>query len=619
MQRLSVLSLLVTLTEPCLGYYRRPPARHLHHRDVNVTYDYIIIGGGTAGLTVADRLTGNSNTTVLVIEHGELVDSPSIDTVSGGFMGMSDAQLMYDIMSVPQANLRNRTTAVLAGKVVGGSSAVNAMMTVRGTSEDYDRWGQFFSNGSTWSWTGLLPYLKRALNFVPPDADVEVGSEIMYNTSYWGNSSGVYAGWPSFQYPGTSVLLDAFRGMPGVQFPGDSGAGETGVYWFPTFMDPTKVTRSYARTGHYDRAVNRSNYHLITESKVTKILLDGTTATGVSFRSVAQLTNGTNTTGAVIMVRARKEVILAAGGIHSPYILQLSGIGPKKVLSAASISTIVDLPGVGQNFQDHPMLTAMWIYQNFTMRPSADDLFANATFASWADAHRYRQCAAWLSFPVISSRWAEIAANLSAQNHAAYLPAATDPTVVAGYSAQMKSYANALRGNGTAFYNNVLTGGSGSGAMVDLHPLSRGTVNIDTTDPEGREPVVDYRALTNPLDMAIMTEMLRFSRRYYMNNTHTARFSPVEVIPGANVTTDEQWAEYIADTLSPTEFHPAGTCAMMPRELGGVVDEELRVFGVKNLRVVDASIMPMLPGANICQTVYAIAEKAADLIRGSET
>ncbi len=258
--------------------------------------------------------------------------------------------------------------------------------------------------------------------------------------------------------------------------------------------------------------------------------------------------------------------------------------------------------------------------QNFTFHPSQDDLFRNATFRSWAQAVwssnktgpysiATGNAAAWLPFPVISPRWAEVSANLASQNHSAYLPAGTHPTVAAGYRAQMQSFAAALRGNNTAFYNAVLTGGASSGALVDLHPLSRGTVNIDLSDPQGKEPVVDYRALSNPIDTTLMVDMLRFTRRYYLNTTINKAFKPKETSPGDRIQSEADLSSYLASSLSPTEFHPAGTCAMLPRELGGVVDEELKVYGVKKLRIVDASIMPTLPGGNTCQTVYAVAEK----------
>ncbi|KAI0384574.1 putative GMC oxidoreductase [Hypomontagnella monticulosa] len=614
-------TLLLAVAEP-FGEARRRPELQLRFLNgssqVKPSYDYVIVGAGTAGLTIADRLTADGKSTVLVIENGKVVDSPRINQVYSGSAAMGPTW-SYHINSVPQVNLRNRSTAVLAGNLVGGSSAINAMMTVRGTSEDYDRWGSFFGNSSSWSWDGLLPYLKKALNFVPPDPAVAQSVNITYDTSFWGNSSGVYAGWPFFQWPGLATQIEAFRDIPGVEFPTDSGAGRAGVYWFPTFMDPKVVERSYARTGHFD-GINRTNHDVVTESHVTKVLLEDGTATGVVFRQ--KIGNATTYT----TVKANREVILSAGAIHSPQILQLSGIGPSKLLQSAGINTTVDLPGVGQNFQDHPMMFMSIVLGNFTTHPSPMDMFGNQNFTKWAQevwranktgpySMGIGNAAAWLGMPVISpERFEALASKLENQDHAAQLPPDTDPTVVAGYSAQMKNMAASIRSSNTAFYNHVLTGAGSSGTLVDLHPLSRGTVNINTADPFNTEPVVDYRALTNPVDLDIMVEMLRFTKRYFFE-TRLKEFGPRQVQPPDYVNEFEDLAGFLQTNLSPSEFHPSGTCAMMPKELGGVVDENLKVYGVKNLRVVDASIMPTLPGANTCQSVYAIAEKAVDLIK----
>ncbi|KAI1417155.1 GMC oxidoreductase [Hypoxylon sp. FL1857] len=585
---------------------------------VKPSYDYVIIGAGTAGLTVADRLTADGKYTVLVVENGDVVDSPRIKQVYSGTAAMGPTW-SYQINSVPQVNLQNRSTAVIAGNLVGGSSAINAMMTVRGTSEDYDRWGSFFGNGSSWSWDGLLPYLKKALNFVPPDPAVAGSVNITYDTSYWGNSSSVYAGWPFFQWPGLTSQIEAFRDIPGVEFPPDSGSGRAGVYWFPTFMDPKKVQRSYARTGHFD-GINRTNHDVVTKSKVTKIVLEDGTATGVVFQQ--KLGNATTYT----TVKANREVILSAGAIHSPQLLQLSGIGPRRLLESAGINTTVDLPGVGQNFQDHPMMFMSIVLQNFTTHPSPLDMFQNRNFSDWAQevwrtnktgpySMGIGNAAAWLGMPVISpERFESIATKLENQDHGAQLPPGTDPTVVAGYSAQMKNMANSIRSTNTAFYNHVLSGAGSSGSLIDLHPLSRGTVNINITDPHNTEPVVDYRALSNPVDLDIMIEFLRFTKRYFFE-TRLKELIPRQMQPPDYVNEPEDLAGFLSENLSPSEFHPSGTCAMMPKELGGVVDEKLKVYGVKRLRVVDASIMPTLPGANTCQSVYAIAEKAVDLIK----
>ncbi|KAI0109435.1 GMC oxidoreductase [Hypoxylon sp. NC0597] len=581
---------------------------------VKPSYDYVIVGAGTAGLTVADRLTADGKSTVLVVENGDVVDSPRIKQVYSGTAAMGPT-FSYQIHSVPQVNLQNRSTAVIAGNLVGGSSAINAMMTVRGTSEDYDRWGSFFGNSVTHYFSAAI----EALNFVPPDPAVVESVNITYDTSYWGNSSGIYAGWPFFQWPGLSLQIEAFRDIPGVEFPPDSGAGRAGVYWFPTFMDPQKVQRSYARTGHFD-GINRTNHDVVTKSKVTKILLEDGTATGVIFQQ--KLSNATTYT----TVKAYREVILSAGAIHSPQLLQLSGIGPRKLLESAGINATVDLPGVGQNFQDHPMMFMSIVLQNFTTHPSPLDMFQNPNFTNWAQelwrtnktgpySMGIGNAAAWLGMPVISPRRFEsIATKLENQDHGAQLLPGTDPTVVAGYSAQMKNMAKAIRSTNTAFYNHVLSGSGSSGSLIDLHPLSRGTVNINTTDPHNTEPIVDYRALSNPVDLDIMIEFLRFTKTYFFE-TRLKELIPRQLQPPDYVNEPEDLAGFLSENLSPSEFHPSGTCAMMPKELGGVVDEELKVYGVNRLRVVDASIMPTLPGANTCQTVYAIAEKAVDLIK----
>lgn len=272
------------------------------------------------------------------------------------------------------------------------------------------------------------------------------------------------------------------------------------------------------------------------------------------------------------------------------------------------------------------MITASFRYRALTVKPTDADLSSNATFRAWAqqawttnkggpNAIATGNTAAWLPFPVISPRYEEVAATLGSLDAAALLPADTDPTVVAGYKVQLTALASALRSNGTAFYNLVFTGGAANGIIVDLHPLSRGTVNIDPKDPDGKEPIVDYRALTNPVDKLVMTDIIKYTRRFYMENPANSKYQPQEVQPGAAVRTDADFATYLSQSVSPTEFHPVGTAAMMPRELGGVVNEKLQVYGVGRLRVIDGSMMSTLPGGNTCQTVYAVAEKAADLIK----
>ncbi|KAK0645428.1 oxidoreductase [Cercophora newfieldiana] len=578
-------------------------------------YDYVIVGGGTSGLTVADRLTENPHTTVLVLEAGSFPKPEDVLPVTDGG---TRRQENYLYQSIPQKNLNNQSFFVVLGNMVGGSSGINGMMTARGSAEDYDRWGKLFERDSKhdWSWKGMLPYFKKSISFFPPPADVAKRFNMKYDASYWGKGSAVDASWPSYQYPGLDPLLGAFKELPGIEFTADSGAGGAGVYWFPTFMDPVKRERSYATNGHYSN-VKRPNYHLIADTPVRRVLLKDGAAFGV------ELTKDNKT----FTIPATKEVLVTAGAIHTPQILQRSGIGPRKVIEAAGIKTLVDLPGVGQNFQDHPEIKAeINLGGLLQIHPNAHDLEINATFRQWAEeswsANRsgpysiaFGNIAAWLPLTAVSpSKYKSLSAALSSQNHSAYLPPGTHPTVAAGYTAQMRGLAQAMLSPSTVFARILLNGTTGAVGPVLNQPFSRGSVNIDTTDPFGRPPVIDFNGLSNPVERAVMVEMIKFYRRYH-SDTALAKLAPNETAPGKAVASDAEIDAWLPSGVTPSDWHAAGTAAMMPLELGGVVDQTLRVYGVKKLRVIDASVIPTLPGGNPCHAVYAIAEKVADLIK----
>ena len=220
-------------------------------------------------------------------------------------------------------------------------------------------------------------------------------------------------------------------------------------------------------------------------------------------------------------------------------------------------------------------------------------------------------CGSWLSLQVIAPKtWKGIADRFEAQDAAAYLPSDTDKAVIAGYKAQQKALAQSMRSKDSATYNFFLRGGYEEGSVVYLHPTSRGTVRINRADPFFSPPEVDYRALSNPADLEVLLEFTPFTRRYF-TETRLKTLDPVELTPGAGVTTPAQIESWLRGIMIPSSFHPIGTSAMMPKNLGGVVDEQLLVYGVKGLSVVDASIMPDLPGSYTQETVYAVAEKVS--------
>ncbi|KXX82172.1 Pyranose dehydrogenase [Madurella mycetomatis] len=586
-------------------------------------YDYIIVGGGTSGLTVADRLTEDGRYSVLVLERGVFKNSSTVTTVNLGFWGLTDPSLTINISSVPQTALNNRRIDVIVGGVLGGSSAVNGMQVVRGQREDYDRWGSYFGKRSEWSWDGLLPYFQKAWNFHPPSAELASEFDMKYDARYWGNTSGVHASFPTFTWPFLKTEMAAFGDIPGVNYPSDSGSGETGAYWHPSSVDPSVMLRSFARPGHWDGIeAARPNYHTLTGHKVLKVLFQGKRAKEVLF-----VPAGATDQSEAQTVKAKKEIILAAGAIHTPQVLQASGVGPRKFLKDAGVHVVVDSPGVGSNFQDQPFQIApSFNLSLFNVHPDVTDMFVNQTFIAEAqaqfDANRTGpmtiasgNCGSWLSLPVIApTTFEDIARRYEAQDPAAYLPPGTHRTVIAGYQAQKAAIAKAMRSRDSAAYNFFLRGSFEEGSIVYLHPLSRGTVNINPADPFFSPPDVDYRALSNPADLDVLVEFTHFTRRFF-TETRLKDYGPVELRPGANVTTPEQIEEWLRGVMNPSCFHPIGTAAMLPRKLGGVVDEKLLVYGVKGLSVIDASIMPEFPGSYTQQTVYAIAEKAADLIK----
>lgn len=434
--------------------------------------------------------------------------------------------------------------------------------------------------------------------------------------------------------------MAAFQDISGVDYPPDSGSGKAGAYWHPASVDPGTVLRSFARSGHWDNInLERPNYHTLTEQRVLKLEFQGKRATSAIFVSA----NATDQSQAR-SVKARKEIIMAAGSIHTPQILQASGIGPKKLLEEAGVPLVVDAPGVGSNLQDQPFVVAPTFncrqkclasheskpsrltmriantVTTFPFHPDFYDMILNQTYIAeaWAQFKKNRTgpltvssgyCGCWLPLQVIAPEsWEDIVERYEFQDPAAYLPSNSDKAVIAGYRAQQKALAKSMRSKNSALYNLFLRGGYEDGSAVYLHPTSRGTVQIDRSDPFFSPPKVDYRALSNPTDLDVLLKFTPFTRKYFLE-TRLRTLNPIELRPGANVTAPADIEAWLRRAMIPSSFHPVGTAAMMPRHLGGVVDEDLLVYGVQGLSVVDASVIPDLPGSYTQQTVYAIAEK----------
>ncbi|KAI4290348.1 MAG: hypothetical protein L6R35_000385 [Caloplaca aegaea] len=657
--RLALITLAACLPFQTLGLL------HLHGRDLNAplldSYDYIVVGCGISGLVVTNRLTEDPSVSVLCIEAGDPDQyEPIIQTPV--YVG-ADIGGIYDwlLSTTPQTQLDGAARPMPQGKVLGGGSILNAMCWNRGGQDDYNAWAALGNPG--WDWEGMLPYFIKARGFF---CHIAREYSINYNPLVHGFSGPVQVSYPRYFYPQSTNLFAAlnYLGVP-TQFDPNDGSS-AGAAFVPTDLDPVNQTRSDARRAYFDPYVSRPNFHVITGQFVTRILIEGVGSNfevsnptpggnedGNGMNGMAS-NNGfgfgpggttpalDNTTDARLLrrqspstsnlritgvefaatasdarrtVSATREVIVAAGSLHSAQLLQLSGIGPSSLLDTYDIPIALDLPGVGNNLQDHCLVGTFYPYNNASY-PSPTQLTTNASYNAMAEME-YRpwtagspNALAFNPLPLISNNSANILSGASDQDPTAYLPAGLDPTIVAGYTLQKQSLVRRLAETTVASYE-IINNNAGSLTVAVMHPFSRGQCYIRSADPF-EPPSIDPRWLTNPVDRQVLIEALLFNRQI-LATPAMLPLSPAQFVP--TVDADEDAINAIINTGIRTEFHPSGTCAMLPLEQGGVVDPQLRVYGTQNLRVVDAGIFPMIPAAHLQAVVYAVAEKAADIIK----
>ncbi|CAO2658119.1 Nn.00g073790.m01.CDS01 [Neocucurbitaria sp. VM-36] len=599
-------------------------------------YDFVVAGGGIAGLTVADRLTENPDVTVLVIEYGPFDQREDSVMVPGAYFPVP--YLWLPLMSTPQAALGGTSYSVPCGRVVGGGSVVNAMFFHRSDAALYDAWEELGATG--WSWKGLLPYFKKSETFHPPDPQYAAEHNMTWDESVHGFDGPVQASYAPYDYAGSEDFYNAAVSL-GIQPAKDPNNGYAqGIFRLLRSVDPKTQTRSSARVNRYDRDASRPNYHILPSTAVSRVLFKGTTAVGVEYIGTV---NGTTKT-----VRARKEVILAAGSVHTPQILQLSGIGDASLLKSLGIKLISDLPGVGQNLQDHLVLKVTY---NFTSNhfPNADSLQSNATYAteqralynaSLPSAYDITATTGNLIIQLPLANWSEIASSSPLHPFPPISP--FPPNLPSALNTNTTTNAKTTIG--------ALSWSTGSTSTIYLtRPFSRGTVYIQNRSIFS-PPAVDFNALAHPHDMHMLYIIYRANRvvMHRLGRRLGAReVSPIPVPerpalfagPSSKSERSEQskesasasggdegnWEdqrdeeEYvksrIREVVTPSNAHMCCTAAMLARTNGGVVDPTNRVYGTRGLSVVDASVWPVVVGGGPQASVYAGAEKAADLIK----
>ncbi|KAJ7055093.1 hypothetical protein C8F01DRAFT_994648 [Mycena amicta] len=595
------------------------------------TFDFVIVGGGTAGLALAGRLAEWTNITIAVIEAGsdgtEFKDQITIPGMSY-LNGLTGTTYDWSYTTTAQTSAANETRIWPRGKGLGGSSAINGGFWCRGSSGEYDAWNTL-QNGASgaedWGWNAMQTSMKKAETFTPmSDADAATFS-VTHDMNAHGTTGPIQASHSSYQYAHLSTWIPTMinMGLPHLLDP--ANGTNAGVSFVPSIINPANGSRSDSNFG-YIAPYSGTNLVILTGYQVTKINWNSTTsgsavAGGVSFAASAG--------GTVYNVNAAKEVILSAGTIGSPQLLQLSGVGPKSLLTGLGIDSVVDLPGVGQNLQEHLSVSLyMQATDNDTWAAlKSDQTLWNDQLAIW----RENGTGMWtywneaMAYPAIShlmttnaSSWVSSLDTTSALS-TSVSASSMDSTVQAGVKAQYAILADWAASSSIGQVELIFNMFGSAASMIGIqmciqHPFSRGYINIKTNS------VFDYPEINpNYLSISYDLDVLRAAFKYSRNIIATAPMSDMivgETTPGTGTSTDDAINSYIAST-SGTEYHPIGTNSMLPLEYGGVVNTSLLVYGTTNLRVVDVSIAPMHVAAHTMATAYGIAERAADLIKAT--
>jgi len=524
------------------------------------TWDYVIVGAGTAGCVLANRLSEGARNRVLLLEAGPRDTNLWIHVPLGYGKLFTRTDVNWAYESEPEPALNGRRVFTPRGKVLGGSSSINGLVYIRGQREDFDGWGV-----PGWRYEDLLPWFKKAEDQGRgADAWHGVGGPVAVN-----------------DMPDRHELCDAFiasaeaLGVPRNQ--DFNGARQEGTGYYQATIKNGR--RASAATGYLRPALKRPNLHVEVEALATRILFEGTRAAGVEYRQG----------GALRQARAAREVIVAGGSINSPQLLQLSGVGPRALLEAHGLPLVHDAPGVGEDLQDHFYVRTFWRCNK--------PITLNDDLASW---------------------WRQLRIGLQ------YVLARRGPlTVSAGYAAAfVRTRPELRRPDAQIYFINFSTAKRGgvlhpfSGFTVSLSQLqaeSRGSVRIRSADPAAA-PAIRYNYLSTENERRTLVAGLKLVRRL-VNTPPLASYLAEEVQPGPRVQSDEDWLAFGREA-GDTVFHPTSTCRM-GEDARAVVDAELRVRGVAALRVIDASIMPAVVSGNTNAAVLAIAEKGAALVRSA--
>ncbi|MCJ1466424.1 hypothetical protein MMC07_005043 [Pseudocyphellaria aurata] len=599
------------------------------------TYHYVVIGGGTSGLVVASRLTEDPDVHVLVLEAGaNRLEDPRITTPGLALATWDNPDFDWEFMTTPQTALNGRKVAQPRGKVLGGSAAINLNLIAYPSKSGIDSWGKL--GNISWDYETMLPYYQKFHTFAKPSKEVHDLLALDYmDQDLQGTSGPIKTSFGEFHGALHEAWPQTFKAM-NLELTGDplTGLG-AGGHSNPSSVDPSTKTRSHAGSEYYNiKVANRPNIRVLTQAFVEKVLFgkaknNFVTATGVQYRTISGKQN---------VVYASEEIILAAGVFQSPQILELSGIGPKDLLEAHGIDLVIDNKHVGENLQDHPLVGLSFEAADHI---ATGDILRDPMVFEAAIAEYNKSKTGFLTAATFCSAFMPIM-DFPDGNGQARLESLLDEFLIsrdpADFPAQKLQYSlltqiltspddssvhyimapfqlNPDAGDKPTEYLHPTTPGNFMTLFAALsHPFSRGSVHIQSANPKDK-PRIDPKYLSHPLDREVLARHVQYMEVLTETEPLTSLLKKNgRRIPSEKYVRDLESAKQLGTETMRSNFHPCGTCAMMPRDIGGVVGERLMVHGTTNLRIVDASIIPLQPRGNIQSSVYAIAERAVDFI-----
>ena len=598
-------------------------------------YDIIICGGGLAGCVLVRRLSENSGLNILMLEAGENANDDFRISTPGLFnMVMDNPERDWQFMAEPSPGLNGRKMAWPRGKCIGGSSAINLMAMQYPTKASIDSWAELGNPG--WDWDSLAPYYRKSQRLCPPSKDVEESLNIDFlDPKVQGTDGPICASYPGGLDPIQKAWVDTWKGL-GKTITGDPLHGiHTGGFTSPSSVDPEKGERSHAGNEYYQPVTERENLHVVTGAMIEKIELDASipddaVATGVTFTH----------TGQRFTAKARREVILSAGTVGSSTLLELSGIGNKSVLEPLGINAIIGNPNVGENLQDHLMCSssfevrddvvtadrmrdpaaiqkAMEQYQTSKSGPLAGGGGYSYAYTALTDFLPLspKEDLGKLVDQYFSPNSSDTKVTVES-HHATYMRRTlTSPTESSATMCLLN-----IQFGGHQLYPKDIFGISEPENYVTLtttigHSFSRGSIHISSAD-SNVHPTIRPEYFSHPLDVEVMARHLQQMEIVARSEPFASLLKPRgRRLPEGHDASTLERARSFARHSAASMYHQVGTCAMMSKGLGGVVDARLKVYGTRNLRVCDASVFPMEIRGNIMASVYAVAEKGSDIFK----